>query len=349
MNNPLDKKAEASAVEPHFDTPPHFKMTEERRMHLRALNYWRSLLKGRMFPSVTDLDSRQTTSFSDHSLLLEFSEGYERPWLRAIGRALREECGVPPGALDFRSVPEQSLIARLTDHFPEVMRTRQPVNFEAEHPSQAGCNALYRGVLMPLSSDGTEIDYIYGVINWKLLLDADVAMQLAMEAELAAGWSPPPRLPVEDFRDPVLFAGSSRFEAHLMHARASAKQMRQGDRRSRALLYEVLHHAYDVYLAGRDEKVALRATYERAGIRVQERAPMTAIIKLVFGADYDKARITEFAAVLMAAARADVASGGFRAYIDAMPGGMKALVARERKIRRQGAAGQQLPHEVRWR
>src|SRR3546814_14759673 len=45
---------------------------------------------------------------------------------------------------------------------------------------------MYRGILMPLSSDGDTIDYIYGVINWKEVADQDTAAGIAREAYRAA-------------------------------------------------------------------------------------------------------------------------------------------------------------------
>jgi hypothetical protein len=43
---------------------------------------------------------------------------------------------------------------------------------------------------------------------------------------------------------------------------------------------------------------------------------MTAVAKLVFGSDYDKARLTEYAAALSYAARQEVAGGGFLEFIE---------------------------------
>jgi len=61
---------------------------------------------------------------------------------------------------------------------------------------------------------------------------------------------------------------------------------------------------------------------------------MTPIVKLVFGIDYDKARLTEFAAALSYALRQDLAAGSFEDLIQKQPGGLKALVAAERVARR---------------
>ena len=73
---------------------------------------------------------------------------------------------------------------------------------------------------------------------------------------------------------------------------------------------------------------------EESGMKAQARAPMTPIVKLVFGIDYDKTRLTEFAAALSNAQRNAVPESGFLAFIEGQPGGLKALVAAERQARR---------------
>jgi hypothetical protein len=61
---------------------------------------------------------------------------------------------------------------------------------------------------------------------------------------------------------------------------------------------------------------------------------MTPIVKLVFGIDYDKARLTEFAAALSYAQRQAIELGAFQDFIAKQAGGLKALVAAEREARR---------------
>ena len=48
---------------------------------------------------------------------------------------------------------------------------------------------------------------------------------------------------------------------------------------------------------------------------------MTSIVKLVFGADYDKTRLTEFAAALNYAQREQIDFGGFEAFLNVADGG----------------------------
>lgn len=69
---------------------------------------------------------------------------------------------------------------------------------------------------------------------------------------------------------------------------------------------------------------------------------MTPIVKLVFGADYDKTRLTEYATVLGYAHRAGVARGALDTVLARAEGGLKGLVQAERRARRE-AEGKAAP------
>jgi len=68
---------------------------------------------------------------------------------------------------------------------------------------------------------------------------------------------------------------------------------------------------------------------------VQERAPMTPVVKLVFGHDYDKTRLTEYAAVLTHAHRLQLDRGTLADFLGETEGGLKAVVKAERRLRRE--------------
>ena len=53
------------------ERPPEIGV-DERRMHVRAYNYWVSLLKGRAFPSIEDVEPENLAHFGPHSVLLDF-------------------------------------------------------------------------------------------------------------------------------------------------------------------------------------------------------------------------------------------------------------------------------------
>src|SRR5262245_8037581 len=152
-------------------------------MHVRAYNYWCSLLDGRDFPSIEDLEPGDIQDFAPHSVLLDFTEGRDNPSTPYLGAAIREECGIGDDIKSIADVPSRSLLSRLTDHYMQIIANRAPVGFEAEFVNQRSRNICYRGILMPFSSDGDTIDFIYGVINWKDLGEGKESPQV-IRAEL---------------------------------------------------------------------------------------------------------------------------------------------------------------------
>jgi hypothetical protein len=382
--------------EAHVSDAPAASMeigTDERRMHVRAYNYWVSLLDGRDYPSIEDLEPSDVADFATHSVLLDFTAGPENPALPYIGTEIRAEGGLPEEVRSIDEVPSRSLLSRLTDHYMQIIANRAPVGFEAEFENQRGEEICYRGILMPFSSDGDTIDFIYGVINWKtvepkadvpiipalppleseagsdeepleltetaeFVQAADEPLELtetveAEEAEFEQVWAEPdddalslteplaqepsPLWPIagEDNEIPEIELGDDAGLAdRLWAARQSAEAVKAAEGRSREALYKALSYAYDFAIASKAEPEDFAELLDDSGVKAQARAPMTPIVKLVFGVDYDKARLTEYAAALSYAERQEVELGGFLAFIEVQAGGLKALVAAERQARR---------------
>ncbi len=322
---------------------------DERRMHVRAYNHWVSLLKSRPYPNIEDLDPSRIVDFGPHSVLLDFTGGIENPTIAYLGRTLREECGLETSITRIAEVPGRSLLSRLTDHYLQIIANRAPIGFEAEFVGTRGRTTLYRGILMPFSSAGTEIDFIYGVINWKEMVDAET--QATLDAELDAAvrsvphpaaaesaiWADGPSAGFDhrDTAEPV-FAGTLRDQ--LAMARDSAAAVRAADTRGRAALYRALGRAHDFALAADLDETGYAALLDAAAIKVQPRAPLTPLVKLVFGADYDKTRIAEYATVLGAARRAAIPAGDLADFLDNAEGGIKAIVSAERAARKPAGA-----------
>jgi len=357
--------------------------TDERRMHVRAYNHWASLLRGRDFPSIEDLEPDEVEDFSSHSVLLDFTCGRDDPAIPYVGALIRDECGLNDDMRNISEVPSRSLLSRLTDHYMQIIANRAPVGFEAEFDNPAGETICYRGILMPFSSDGDTIDFIYGVINWKhvdaaadaaaisdeispesgpidapivsdepLELTVPVAQAIEPEvaddpiAELDDQSAALPRVPFawevepdedEDAVPQIALDADAGLADRLWAARETAETVKAGEGRTRAALYQALSLAYDFAVAADKSPEDYAELLEESGVKAQARAPMTPIVKLVFGIDYDKARLTEFAAALSFARRQDVALGGFQQFIEKQPGGLKALVAAERAARRPDA------------
>ncbi len=309
--------------------------TDERRMHVRAYNHWASLLDGRDFPSIEDLDPTDVRDFADHSILLDFTTDPHDPATSYIGAALRVECELDEDVQSISDVPPRSLLSRLTDHYLQIIANRAPIGFEAEFTNQRGADICYRGILMPFSSDGSTIDFIYGVINWKNGAPAPVTLQACLPQVEADVLDLTDAVEPEEVEEPaILLDEDAGLADRLSAARETAEILKAADGRSRAALYRALAMAYDFAVAARRVPDDYQEILEDAGLKTQARAPMTPIVKLVFGSNYDKARLTEFAAALSYAERCGIDFEGFLPFIEGQEGGLKGLVAAERLARR---------------
>ena len=321
--------------------------------------------------------SRPTSSdFAPNSVLLDFTGGRDNPATPYIGAAIREECGLDDSVQTIADIPSRSLLSRLTDHYLQIIANRAPVGFEAEFVNQRGEPICYRGILMPFSSDGDTIDFIYGVINWKAAGQRDRRRAPSPDASRSSEpiVEPQPRAnrsssrsssdemrpqwprPTEDT------SGLGRRPARRREPRrrrsptaeiavrvsddagladwlwAAARNRRGGQVRRRPQPRRALPRAGRWPMISRSPRSATRTIMpscsRNSGVKAQARAPMTPIVKLVFGIDYDKTRLTEFAVgPVLRPAPADRARRVSSTDRE-QAGGLKALVAAERQARR---------------
>jgi len=347
-----------------IEAPPMVSV-DERRMQVRAYNFWTSRLQDKNYPCIEDLDPLTVEDFRDYSVLLDFTSGVANPSIDYLGEKLRVECGLGTDISYLDQIPGRTLLSRITDHYLQIIATRAPIGFEAEFVNDRGRNIMYRGILLPYSTDDDTIDFIYGVINWKEVAPLDVSAPLQLEVEQALAASPPRQEPVPVWADgPIaghlddpeagdltandswvfdqLVPGeSSALADWLRLARHCADSARDAVQRTRDALYQAIGRAHDFALVAAENPSDYAELLSDAGLTVQERAPFTPLVKLIFGAGYDKTRLTEFAAALQFAHRNAVPMGEFAGVLAAYEGGLKAIVAAERRAKKI-ASGQLL-------
>jgi len=353
LNDATDRDYPA-VEEPLMDAPPAIG-TDERRMHVRAYNYWLSLLNGRDFPSIEDLDPASIDDFGPHSVLVDFSAGPENPAIPFLGRALREQGGIGYDVKSVNDVPGRSLLSRLTDHYLQIIANRAPIGFEAEFVNDNGQPTFYRGILMPFSSDDDTIDFIYGVINWKVQTEPELPADIVAAVDRVLADAKPSLSPAPIWADgpgaaaladacddqllseaEIALDDEAGLYDRLAAARETAEAVKAADGRSRAALYRALGLCYDFALVAEARPDEYAELLEDSGLKAQARAPMTPIVKLVFGAEYDKTRLTEFAAALAHGRRLGLGVGMLRSLLESHEGGLKGIVAAERRARRPG-------------
>ena len=277
---------------------------QERRLHLKAFRYWEGLRDGREWPSLKDMSQEALHDFRHRSLLIDVSPA-DGPVVRYVGEDFDQRLGgrVAPGTR-YDDIPDGSFLKHVADEYHEAMSRYSAIYYEGEVLEPGNVKVSYRGSFMPMSDDGETIRFLYSVVGWQLNDEP----------------------------------GETALDSMLEGCKQAAKAIIHYDGRSRETLYDALASALGFYEATLEDPSSLETLLKNSDLKMQQRAPITPILKLIFGKDYDKTRITEYAAALSYARRNGQTPDTVKAFFSNTSGGIKGCVKLER-IDRRAAGG----------
>jgi hypothetical protein len=321
---------------------------EETSRDLTAFEYWGSLLDGKAIPGIRDLEAAQLDFYRDFSFLVSLSKDGADAVVRFAGSAVQATAGEVKTLTGIRvdALAASCIARRVEGKFTEVCEGHSPIAFDLE---DNGSGWSGRGILLPFGDVGGDVRFVWGVL-------AEVSKTVAEATdgtdEAIAGDDKPAEGPIDSERDTGIEPRHQPEPAAeeetvgtlarvIAESQAEAGSIGHIDSRSREALYEVLARALALYQESEKDPEAYARILAAQNIRVQARAPFTPVIKLVFGKDYDKTRITEYAATLSYARRNDQSPEELKDFIMSHAGGIKGCVKAERMAKRmdRGMAG----------
>lgn len=160
----------------------------ERRKHATVFNYWLSIRGDRHFPPIRDLDPLEISDAGPFSLLLELIGGGEDADIRHLGQAIK--AGV--NAERISEAPTPSLLSCITKQLTTVSGKRQAIAF-VDQFSADGATTRCWVTLLPFSSTGTYVDYVYGFVTLAETLKSaapDEPVEEAVEEPVAEAEEP---------------------------------------------------------------------------------------------------------------------------------------------------------------
>jgi len=307
-----------SGVQDDFPAPSSFdektSSHDERRLHLQAFDYWHDLKADRSYPLFSELRAEDLAPFKANSLLFEFVElGTVARFIgAAVGELIDPEMKVGSYLGDYAGLP---FAAALTEQFSEEQARSRAVEFEF---LEEGLNC--RGIMLPFSRDGAGAHFVMVVVSFARGMEEPAETAKAHEVEQASDGA--------DETDAAILRGL------LGAAQRAADSIVHMDNGNRSSLYDALASALALYEGSRENRPAYDALLGEAGLKEQSRAPFTPALKLVFGVDYDKTRLTEYAAALSYAVRMGKTSSELNEFLKTTPGGIKGCVQEERAFKR---------------
>ena len=151
----------------------------EKQKHETVLSYWLSIRGIRELPPLRDLDPLEISDAAGCSVLLELIGGGEDAEVRHLGEQLK-----PQGDVEkISQAPRQSVLSSIARKLSLVAISRNFLAFEDEYKSDEGSVRCWV-TLLPLSSAGAWVDYVYAFVSFGPADAAQPALE-SVEDEIA--------------------------------------------------------------------------------------------------------------------------------------------------------------------
>jgi hypothetical protein len=138
----------------------------EKRLTLRALGYWRDILRDRRFPRCDDVDPGALGDDWLNCIILKLAAPLGESRFVHVGQNL---CFPPRAVLRecrLSDVPREAVLHAATSYVSRVLEKHVPVSVDG-FTVLCGGFALYRSILMPLSDGGDTIDAVFGAASFR--------------------------------------------------------------------------------------------------------------------------------------------------------------------------------------
>lgn len=140
----------------------------EQRLAGRALAFWEELRGARRFPSRADFD-RSTPPFDrGHVFIVKMNEDEMSDEITEAGQAVDLALGLQSAGRKIIDVLPSATDLGLS-FCRAAAQMRKPVADVGRFTNAHGRNVYYRSILLPMSDDQIEVNYVLGVFSFKFM------------------------------------------------------------------------------------------------------------------------------------------------------------------------------------
>lgn len=307
---------------------------QENRITFQLYEIWENMCDGEKLPTLKSLKPDVIAPYKDNLTLIDLRNPLDEASLQVIGHDLKSDLEEDLTGCTVSDIPRRTMLSRLTDHYLEVIANCAPISFEAEFLNNDRQAALYRGILLPFSDDGKTINFLLGAIRW--VLEEETAPENNVTKNVPES---------KQKKTPVLQHEDNKLESLLERCRDLVSGEAAGRNRSRKSLYQSLGGVLDFYNICGDFPEEYRQLLQNNKLKMQARAPFTPLLKLCFGKEYDKTRLTEYAAALTLAREGGETGETLESFLSQFPGGIKGCVRTLRQKKRGLAPNKDVDHK----
>jgi len=142
------------------------------RLTMRVLAYWREICNEREFPQRSDITSEGLGADWSNCLLIGIDAMPERSSFLYVGSELVVPDSTSLVGSPVAACPRESILGLATAYVGTVLHRRVPVSMSGSGTNR-GASILYRSILLPLSTDGHQIDCLLGAANFRYVRTSD--------------------------------------------------------------------------------------------------------------------------------------------------------------------------------
>ena len=140
----------------------------EQRLTFRFLAYWNRIREGREFPALSDVNIGEIAEMWHHSFNVDVAAQENEHSFQYFGPELVNVFGTDyTNGWVKEALEDAPMLANTIGFYPRVLDSRAPVS-ESSSFYLEGREVKYRSLIVPLSSDGEQIDYLFGTTNYKV-------------------------------------------------------------------------------------------------------------------------------------------------------------------------------------
>jgi hypothetical protein len=144
----------------------------ERRISATAVQYWRELAAPRRYPSRTQVTSGSAPGLWDNLFIVKVGADAAEHVFEYAGKVMREALGFDPTGKTVGDVLPREIVGRALYFQKAACDLMAPID-EAGRFTRASdsIEILYRAVLLPLSEDQREANYLLGAYSFRTLVN----------------------------------------------------------------------------------------------------------------------------------------------------------------------------------
>ncbi len=137
-------------------------LSEETRLNMTMMAFWWDRRSECRFPTQEGFDPTMLAEVWPSCFMLVPRSPPQQSVFQYIGETIGESLGVTDGAITVDEVTKDSLLDHATRNFGEVLELKIPIFTSGEYTDPQGHTVVFRSVLLPLSSDQSNVDFLIG-------------------------------------------------------------------------------------------------------------------------------------------------------------------------------------------